>query len=431
MKVLIISSEVWRDDMNGGNVLSNIFSGLDLEIAQIFCSPGIPQNNICSRYYQMTDSMIINNIIKGIPIGNSFLASDIESDLSESKPQQPNKGFYSFFHKNRLRTFYVIKEFLWKISNWKNKNLDDFIKDFDPDIIFAPSYSSTIMLKINQYVKKLTKKPMITYLWDDNYSFKRFNFSPIFWIDHLIMCHNFKKTIPIYDHIYSMTEEQAQEYGKIFNKEIKVLQKSGDFSENKIKTHVNCPIRMVYAGSLYLNRWKTLERIVSAMDKINADSVKITLDIYTRTELKKSQEKKLLRKGYVTIHPPVTMYKLRGIYQNSDIAIHVESFKIRNRWIVRLSFSAKIMDCLESGCATLAVCPPEQPGFRLIQKNNIGICVNKIEDIDNELQNICNNPEIILEYSKRTYNYGRKYHQREKIQKDVLEDFLRLAGTDK
>ena len=64
MKVLVLSAEVWRDDKNGGNVLSNIFEGLDAEFAQVYCNPGEPDNFLCKRYYQMTDGMVVRNILK-------------------------------------------------------------------------------------------------------------------------------------------------------------------------------------------------------------------------------------------------------------------------------------------------------------------------------------------------------------------------------
>ena len=64
MKILIISAEVWRDDTNGGNVLSNIFGGTGYEFAQIYCNPGNPSNFLCKWYYQMTDSMMIKSILR-------------------------------------------------------------------------------------------------------------------------------------------------------------------------------------------------------------------------------------------------------------------------------------------------------------------------------------------------------------------------------
>ena len=64
MRVLIVSAEVWQDKTNGGNVLSNLFEGLDWEFAQIYCNPGTPENNLCKRYYQITDGMVIKNTLK-------------------------------------------------------------------------------------------------------------------------------------------------------------------------------------------------------------------------------------------------------------------------------------------------------------------------------------------------------------------------------
>ena len=72
MKVLILSAEVWQDGTNGGNVLSNIFSDMNFELAQVYCNPGVPENNCCTRYYQMTDSMVLHSFLRHKPIGNAF-----------------------------------------------------------------------------------------------------------------------------------------------------------------------------------------------------------------------------------------------------------------------------------------------------------------------------------------------------------------------
>ena len=64
MKILIVSKEVWRDDQNGGNTLSSIFSAFpeDTEFAQIFCSEGNPDNNVCTKYFKMSTSDIARAI---------------------------------------------------------------------------------------------------------------------------------------------------------------------------------------------------------------------------------------------------------------------------------------------------------------------------------------------------------------------------------
>ena len=87
MKVLIISQEVWQDGTNGGNVLSNIFSDTGYEFAQIYCSPGVPQNNLCTNYYQMTDGQMIRNFLNHQPVGNIF---ELRTVAEEKKKELKN-----------------------------------------------------------------------------------------------------------------------------------------------------------------------------------------------------------------------------------------------------------------------------------------------------------------------------------------------------
>ena len=98
MRVLIISAEVWRDDTNGGNVLTNLIGSLDAEVAQIFCNPGEPQNNICKKYYQMTDGMVMRSALRHRPIGRCIEYDDFPTggDKDSVSADQPNKRMYSF-----------------------------------------------------------------------------------------------------------------------------------------------------------------------------------------------------------------------------------------------------------------------------------------------------------------------------------------------
>ena len=49
MRILVLSNEVWNDRINGNNVTSNWFEGMDAEFANIYASPDEPLNNCCQR----------------------------------------------------------------------------------------------------------------------------------------------------------------------------------------------------------------------------------------------------------------------------------------------------------------------------------------------------------------------------------------------
>lgn len=433
MRVLIISQEVWQNGTNGGNVLTNMFTGTGFELAQIYCSPGAPENDLCEKYYQITDSMVLHGFLKRKPIGRAFEITQNKAAGERSKPEKPNKKFYDFFHSFRLNVFYTARTAVWNLSNWKNTGLNEFIKSFAPDIIFAPCYGNTFMLRLTRYAAKLTDKRVISYISDDSYTLKQFNLSPFYWINRFAVRRGLRKTFPVYSLVYTMTESQKRQCERDFGVDMKILLKSVSFGDIPEKTSVMQPVRLVYAGGIYLNRWKTLLKTANAIKKINANGIKLRLDIYTANKL--PERAKALNDGVNSfVHSPVSQDELKSIYHNSDIAMHTESFDLKNRLAVRMSFSTKIVDCLSSGCAVMAICDKKQGGYAYLKENNAALCIDSKQEIYRVLEKITCNNNIVLDYAKKAKECCLLNHNKEKIKNMVVTDFERIANegfTDK
>lgn len=432
MKILVISAEVWRNDKNGGNVLSNIFGDTGYEFAQIYCNPGNPSNHLCKRYYQMTDSMMINSILhRGRPgkiINYEEYPCD-EKEVVEEQAEQENRSFYDFFRHHRLEIFYVIRSIIWKAAKWDTPELRQFIVAYEPDLIFAPCYASHEMLAIDRLAKKLTNVPMISYISDDNYGLRQFRLSPVYWLNRFVLRRNMRKTFKMYDLVYTMTEEQKYEYEKALGCKMKILRKSGDFTKVPEKKFVNKPIRMIYAGGIYVGRWKTLAKIADAIRNVNKDGVKIVLDIYTGNTLTEKQ-KLLLHDGInSTVHKSISLDELKQRYAESDIALHVESFELKYKLLSRISFSTKIIDCLSSGCAPMAICWNQHSGYIYLKKHDIAICVDSVDKIPNAIDSLISNPEQIIDYAEKARSFGLKHHQREDIKKEFMLDIEAFANS--
>ena len=100
MRVLLITDEIWNDRVFGNNVLQNWFEGMpDVEIAQICATPGRPFNTVCTRYFQLTDSMMLRSFF-GPKAGRAFTTS---IETMAQKPQTRNyiaeSKFYTFMKK--------------------------------------------------------------------------------------------------------------------------------------------------------------------------------------------------------------------------------------------------------------------------------------------------------------------------------------------
>lgn len=423
MKVLIISFEVWQNGTNGGNVLSNIFEDSGFEFAQIYCSQGNPENSLCNRYYQMNDNMAINSVLKKQPMGKSFtLIKSVKSDNSSVIAEPLNKKIYVFLRSHRLNSFYVLRDIIWNISDWRNERLRAFIDEFKPDIIFAPCYANTFMLKLTRYVAEYTHKPVISYISDDNYSLKQFHISPIYWIHRFVLRAAMRKTFKCYSLVYTMTDEQKQECEDAFSANMKILRKGvkeHDYKEKKI----NKPIKIIYAGGIYCGRWKTLAAVAKAIKKINTSDKQMELHIYTGNSLTKHQDN-LLNDGQNSfVHGLISFDELKKKYNESDIALHVESFDIKNRLLTRLSFSTKIVDCLESTCAVMAIAWKNHSGLTYLKKEDAAVCIDSKKEIYNVLKNLCEQKDIIDEYRYKAYICGQKNHSKETISKQLNNDF--------
>lgn len=423
MRILIISKEAWRDEQNGGNVLSNMFSQFpDAEFAQIYCNEQEPNNGICCNYYQMTDRMMLNNILHRTAVGCKLIYN--EPPVNTLAKAESFKSVGGGLLGNIKR---VARELVWTIGKWSEQEILQYAREFNPDIIFAPCYGNHYMQKLTVLVHEALKVPVVSYISDDFYTNKQFKFSPIYWINHFLVRRRTRKTFLHYSLVYTMTDEQKVQCERDFGANMKILRKNGLFEEKFLKTKVNSPIRFVYAGGIYLNRWKTLGALADAMRKINKDGVKMLLDIYTNNPLDPKMHLALNDGCTSRVHKAVSMIELRNIYHQSDVALHAEAFDLTNRYLVRMSFSTKIVDCLDSGCAVMAICDEKQAGGSYLRRNNCAICIHDTKQIETVLHGIIAQPEQLIRMQHKAFEIGRKYHLQEDITLELINDFKSLC----
>jgi len=421
MNILIISAEAWRDTNNGGNVLSNIFSAFPgANIAQVYCSGEAPQNMICRQYFQISDTMLLTHQ-KGKKLE--------EKDYSMHPDSQPEvvenviKGMIPGCLKEAAL---LAREFLWTILNWKTEELEQFIKEFEPDILFAPCYSYFHVSKLALHAKEIADCPMISYISDDNYSLRKARLSLFFWINRLITRKWIRRHFSASELVYTMTELQKNEYMRYLGRPMKVLCKSAEFEvRNK---EIGNPIRFIYAGGLYLNRWKILGKISQVLEKINCDGIKAQLHIYSGTKLPTRHEKKLNDGRNSFLHSQISYSELMKQYRKSDVAIHAEAFDKKNHMYTRMSFSTKIIDCMNSGCAILAVGPSDQAGISYLKEHDAAVCVNALEDLYAAVSKLVSQPELIDIYAHKAVQLGKQNHSKYNTEQMLRQDFCDIVA---
>lgn len=422
MKILLITDEVWNDQVNGNNVLQNWFDGMEnIEIAHICCLPGKPFNSVCTRYFQLTDSMMLKSI-GGKKAGISYQISieEMHKNNQGEKNYISSSSFYTFMKKISGPSVNLIREILWNVGRIDKKQLKEFVGDFNPDIVFCPRLLTWKLMRIENIVKKITVAPFVAFTADDEASFRQLSFSPVFWINRALFNIAFRRHLKIYSHYFTMTEMQAKEYSDKYKIMTSFLPKCGKFDNIQNSKGIGTPIRMVYAGRLYCNRWKSLGEIGKALKIVNMDDIKIILDIYTEDSLTSKQEKLLNENHYIHVHRRVTPAELNDIYKNADIALHVESLDKKNRLRTRVSFSTKIIDLMASTCAIMVIAWPQHAGYSYLKEKDAAICIGSYQEIIPTLRSLIENPATIKAYQKNAVNTGTLFHDKKNIQHNFL-----------
>ena len=414
MRILVLSQPVWINENNGGNTMTNIFSGFPAEFANIYFSEGLPDNGVCRRYYQVSDYMVLQHLLKGSKIGKAFEEGD--------KPQQLQPGFEkkAKTHKNPFTL--MLRELAWKVTKVDTEDLYGFIRDFHPDLIYAPCYGNFRMLRILRQIKAHVDVPLVSYISDDLYNYREEDKNPVNYLMRYYLRRSLRKTFAACDLVYTMTEEQQQEYSQIFSKPLRILRK------NQMIPYIphvrQNPMHIIYAGGLYGGREASLCRLAEVVRRMNQTEKKFILDVYSFSG---SSHPDILNDRISSfLHPGLPYEELMKEYQKADIALHIESFAKNDMSYARLSFSTKIVDCLQSGCPVLAVCPSSNAGFRYLRRENAAVCIDSLDHIESGLAELDKNYSHWQEQALKCLN---KNHNKTENQQKLFREFDELIAS--
>ncbi len=425
MRILLLTSEAWNDELHPKNTMSNWFDGMEnVEIATIYGSPAPPQNNVCHTYFRLSEISMVKSLYSKNKSGEIIEYQSKEENIHEERYCYP--ATYGFFRKLASEPIRLVRDIIWALGRLDEKKLKDFIENFSPDIIFTQRKASIKMCRIERIVLKLSTAPMVAFTGDDEYSLKQISFSPFFWIRRLWLRNRLKKNIPNYKLFFAHSPAQLSEFNKEFGINVKTLVKCGDFMEGKVHTAVHSPIVITYAGKLYCNRWRTLALLANCLKDINVGEQRIILQIYTRDNLSRKQYEALDDGANSFVMGAAASKDLQKIYDNSDILLHVEGFDLRNHLAVRYSFSTKIIDCMASGCAVMAIGREDQTGCKYLKESNSAFVADNKEDLLKILESIVANKKLVTEYARRIYEVGLRFHQRERVQNQLYCEFAKI-----
>lgn len=423
--VLVASDTPWNTNNSFGNSYANIFDGLDgCEIANIYCKEGVVNDLKVSRAFKTTAKMLLRNLKnRSEPAGKEVGVENILGDKDDFSKSE--KALINFGKKYRFQIFFWIYGLIWRIGRWKSDELAWFVKEFNPDVLFCPIYSSTYMNRLVLELKRMTGIPLLGYISDDNYTLRMFHPSPLYWINRLIQRRYVKKVIDNCDILYVISDVQKREYDKIFHKDSHILTKGKDFSVNPpegIGPH-EPPYKIVYAGNIGGARWKTLAKIIHVMREINKDRLYFKLEIYTATPLTNRMSKELNVNNISEVKGRVPYDEVAKKQLEADILLHAAPTDMIHRWEEHHGFSTKLVDYMASNRAILSYGFEDQAAVEYLRKHDAAFVASGQEELRNIFKKIIREPNLVCEYGMKAWRCGAEHHDIKQFHQMMKRDF--------
>lgn len=418
MKILILSNIELDETNAAGNTFANWLTGWDdAEISSLYCRSSIPQNGFCDSFYCVPPIDIIKNLVTPWRIGrfyrkeNLLQKRNLKNNIEDKIIKKTKTGNLDFLH--------IIEDIVINFKLWQNRKYKKYIQDFNPDIVFCFAKAEAFLYQNLKYIKHHTNAKIVLFFADDMYSIYKGS-----GLKNLIFRHRFPKIAKIGDLNYGASVLMCQEYSETFGISLSPLYKGCNIFE--CKKEINNPIKIVYAGNLYYGREMTLSKIAKALEKINSGKTIASLEIYTGAVITEKIGNMLNIEGSSRIMGKRPYSEIQTILKNADIVLHVESFNPKDIQIVRLSYSTKISDCLQSGATMLVVGPRGIASVEEALLIDGAKVISEEQSIEKELMELISNPSLLLARAKKTKSFAVNKFSLYVTRKNLYNEFQKL-----
>ena len=268
------------------------------------------------------------------------------------------------------------------------------------------------MNRLVRYAVKRTGAKAIGYIWDDNFTYKQSKKSG-YKIYRYFQRKSLKKLVKSTEAFFAITPKTKAEADAFFKIDCTVLSKP--LNRQPIAegyAHTKTPLRMLYTGNLLIGRDKALSKISQALRAVNETEPRLTLDVYTQTQLS-DEYLQQTENEFCKIHPPITQAEVLQKQKEADVLLFLEDLSDENL-TARLSFSTKITDYFSAGKCIFAVGNGDLAPMEYFSSTKSAVTAHTQEEILSGLESLLTG-EVLAEYAKNAAECGMENHSEEKI----------------
>ncbi|MEG0618986.1 MAG: hypothetical protein RSD36_15795 [Terrisporobacter sp.] len=401
-----------------------------------------PKNSIAQIYSNDSTSTQENQFIengyridsrdRNLGVFFSFFKSKTENKniaLILNKPKKKS------FKENILKYFsdLIVRSGIWEII-FPPKMSDDLKKwiiEYSPDVLFVQGADISFM-KLPLIINKEFNIPICFNIADD-------------WVEHLytngflsqymmaVTRSEFNKLLNESDLNYVIGEKMKLEYIKRYNKPFSTLMQCADPQKYNIQldnelSWKDSVIKILYSGSLALNRWKAIIDLSKAVHLLNKKGMRFEINVYSNFTPDEAVD--LFMLYGVNVYPAVQDDKMPQLLAESHILFLPESFDDEYKEYIKYSVSTKCHLYMMASRIILAYGPPDVSTISYAKSDQWAVVADQqsINLLEEKLLSIFLNSELREQYLINAKNALCKNHLKEVVSKRLKNDLSTLVS---
>lgn len=422
-RVLVVSHNVMSMTGNMGKTMVGLLSDIPSDhLAQLYFHSEIPTLQTCCGYFRITDSEILKSIIKRKPFFKVFDAPSREVKRTSSRVDRGLLSWVYQFSRRRTPGVYFLRNLIWKLGKWNSPELNKWIDDFAPDVIFFAAGDYSFAYSLVSFISKQRKIPVVMWCADDHFTNPKSGFRPIARYNHRTLLKSVDRLCGNVQRVIAICDKMKKEYSQFLPCQIStVFSAAPDLSSEEKDSPRS--LRIVYAGNLGVGRLEPLLNLSRALKKAAIPGIKL-IDVYSG-ERRSSVLSQLTEENGIKFHGVVSSDELSRILSTSRYLLHVESFEDSFKVRTRLSVSTKIPESLASRACLLCYAPCDIASAEYLSLNGAAFCSDDKEEIVSFVLKSLENDAILDSYIAAAIKLVEANHSRKKNAEKVrciLED---------
>lgn len=418
-KILIIAGYTFEGTDATSITLKNIFSSWSPErIAFVHITHLEKKHELKKNIFTICDRKFGNILIRKNKIFfNEILSSRsaVGGTLGVINSTDIKSKIFNIIHTfiSAYRTLIPVKY---------SYELDKFIKEYKPDIIYTPLGSINIMYLA--YKVSIKYNILIYPHFMDDWIATKYARNIFLIIPRFVQNYYLKKIFERTGKAFTICEKMAHEYSNKYNKSFLPLMNCVDDSlPSKESDMDENTVRYCYSGGFHLNRWKSLEFLCGCLERFESDK-SIELNIYSKESDWQMYKDKFVKYSFVHFMGFISQTEMLDQLKKQTILIHIESFDKEVIEYTRLSISTKIPEYLSMKKAILAIGPSDIASIEYLKINQCAFIVDRKEEdlLQNEIEKIMD-LDLREEVAVNAYFLFKKNHTKE-AQQQLLRNYF-------